>query len=287
MVRISQIDKATHDEKGGVMSRSDVLRWWLDRGFELLPSQFDSKFLLAGYGQHKKHITTLQAAEDMFLTNRLNISVYGPGDRIILDFDDVEVYKKWCAENRDMSRTYTEVTPRGGRHVFMFGRVPVLLQCVPGVELKRICLVAPSTVNGVAYIGGTDEILEAKSTAVFSSLSKVGSKTAYALNVEQDRRRRSAGVGSGVVERIKREQDIERVFSVFVPDADLSKPGRYVMVNCPFHADDKPSMFLDRELQIFRCHGCGAHGDVINLYARFTGKTNTEAIRVLARLGGG
>jgi hypothetical protein len=145
------------------------------------------------------------------------------------------------------------------------------------VEIKRACLVAPSAVGGVAYTRGAGEIMSADAIKIFSSLSKPGTRTAYCL--EADRARRAHLHGSGLIVKIKEHWSIEKVFLTYRPAAELQGRGRYKQTRCPFHDDNKPSFYLDTELQIFGCHGCQVHGDVINLYARFEGIDNREAIK--------
>jgi hypothetical protein len=265
--------------------KNRILSWWLARGFALLPSQPNTKYLVQGFGQYQRKITTTREAFKTFRAG-CNVSVLGHGGTIILDFDDIEIYKAWIEKNPDYAKTYTEHTPRGGRHVFLFGRVPELIELKKGVELKRVCMVAPSVVNGSGYIRGTGEILEVNTTDVFSPLSIVGTKTAYVLRIEQNKRARSVGVGMSVIEKIKQHVEIERIFLSFQPSQKITSSGRYVSVICPFHEDHHASMSLDRELNLFKCHACGVHGDVINLYARFSGKTNSESISLLSRMAG-
>lgn len=54
--------------------------------------------------------------------------------------------------------------------------------------------------------------------------------------------------------------------------------------SCPFHKDDRPSMSLDRQRGLFKCHSCGRGGDVYTLLQEMKGLTFEEA---QASLGGG
>jgi len=60
---------------------------------------------------------------------------------------------------------------------------------------------------------------------------------------------------------------------------DSGPPKRFVPAHCPFHDDKEPSFWIDTDRNLWGCHACGVRGDVINLYARLKGLTNTEAIR--------
>jgi len=50
---------------------------------------------------------------------------------------------------------------------------------------------------------------------------------------------------------------------------------------CPLHRDTEPSLRLYSDGH-FHCFGCGAHGDVIDLYAALRRLTTREAIAELA-----
>lgn len=264
--------------------RTDVLRWWLARGFELLPCRPDTKFLLRDFGPHRRRISTEGEAVGLFASgSNYNLAVCGHGGTVILDFDDAELYAKWKENHHAIAQTYTEYTPRGGAHVFLYGSVPAGLKLKKGVELKRVCVVHPSRVGGVQYTRGEGEILEADPTEIFFLLSEAGAKSTYVLSIEQRQAERKPYGSSSLIQQIKNSNRVEHVFSVYRPETDLSGSERFVMVLCPFHDDHHPSMFIDKQLQIYKCFACGARGDVINLYAHFQGVSTREAIARLAR----
>lgn len=257
--------------------------WWLYRGFALLPVQPNKKFLVQGYGEHKKKITNSIEAQEMIEKYPLaNLAVLGDKQKIILDFDCVELYDDWKSKHPTAASTYTERTPRGGAHVFAYGPHPYGMIFVPGVELKKICVVYPSVVGDVQYTRGDGEIIEADKDSFFSSLSKPGTKSAYVLEVERKQRERLPYGSSTLIEQIKRSHDILQVYALYRAEFKADKKTPYYTVLCPFHEDHKPSMFLDGVRQLFKCHACGAHGDVINLYAHFQHISVREAI---ARMG--
>jgi DNA primase len=262
-----------------------VCKWWLARGFALLPIQPNSKYLFAGYGEHQKKITTTeQAAEIIRKFPLANLAVLGHGGMIILDFDSPELYKLWCDRHPEYKDTYTEKTPgRDGAHVFAFGHVPSGLKLVPGVEIKKRCVVYPSVIDGKQYTRGAGEIIEA-STEIFSSLSIPGTPTASLLNrIERSQAVRQQQSGTSLVEQIKADNDLLHVFSVYVPDIKFEIKGNIATACCPFHKDKKPSLFVLIEKGYYKCHACGEHGDVINLYAWGEGIDNREAVARLTR----
>ena len=261
-----------------------VFKWWLARGFALLPIQPNSKYLFAGYGEHRKKITTTeQAAEILRKFPLANIAVLGHGGVIILDFDNPELYKLWCDRHPEYKDTYTEKTPgRDGAHVFAYGHVPSGLVLVPGVEIKKRCVVYPSVIDGKQYTRGAGEIIEA-STEIFFSLSVPGTPTASLLNrIERSQVVRQQQTHNSLVEQIKANNDLLHVFSVYVPDIKFEIKGNVATARCPFHKDKKPSLFVLIEKGYYKCHACGEHGDVINLYAHFEKISTREAIARMA-----
>lgn len=49
-------------------------------------------------------------------------------------------------------------------------------------------------------------------------------------------------------------------------------------VHCPFHEDNNPSMTVNPQTGLFKCHGCQAQGDFIKFYMMKTGKPFKEAV---------
>lgn len=262
----------------------DRCAWWLERGFYIVPCQPNTKNLMRGYGKHQQKIERIDQAREMIERFRYcNLSVVESGSQIILDFDAPELYDQWVSRvGEDIAGTYTERTPRGGYHVFMFGDRPNGIRLKSGVELKSVCMVSPSKIERGSYIAGSGEIRRVDTERAFSSLSIPGTPTARILLNGPRRAYKPQIGGNSMVETIKRENDILHVFNVYRPDQEIDTSKRYNMVLCPFHDDHKSSMFLDSELQIYKCFTCGKHGDVINLYADFQNITVREAIARMA-----
>lgn len=265
----------------------EVCKWWLDRGFALLPIQPNTKFLFAGYGESadkKKIVTIEQAMEIVRKFPSANLAVLCDDRQFILDFDKPDLYTCWADKHPDYAKTFTERTPRTGAHVFLVGSAPAGLILLDGVEIKKRCLVYPSVVDGKAYTRGAGDIIEADNDCFFP-LSKPGTKSAYVLQIEHaDRARKQKRHDSNsIVEQIKQANRIEHVFSVYRPGTKFDSNSPFVSVLCPWHKDHKPSMFINLQGQYFKCHACGASGDVITLYSLFEGITNGEAIGRLAR----
>lgn len=276
------------------LSFLDAAMWWLDQGFELLPCQPGSKRLVKGFGLHKQRVVTKdQAAHWWHAGSHANIAAVCQGESFILDFDDLELYTSWAAEVGSLWITYTENTPRGGRHAFYRGAVPRGVTLREGAELKSTCLVAPSVVKGRAYLRGARDIREVDAVKTLSPLSKPGARTPHLLQTIEISeaaaalRARVRVRETSAVDQIKAHFRVLPLLEINVPGFAVFGSGRFVSARCPFHKEGKenhPSMWIDLERQLWGCHACPAHGDVINLVARLRGISNREAIAYLGDL---
>lgn len=85
------------------------------------------------------------------------------------------------------------------------------------------------------------------------------------------------------VELVKQKSDIVTVIDSRVK---LSKSGRNLKANCPFHGEKTPSFFVSPELQTFKCFGCGEGGDVFTFLQKYEGMDFPEALEFLAQKAG-
>ncbi len=66
----------------------------------------------------------------------------------------------------------------------------------------------------------------------------------------------------------------------------LRPAGREFCGLCPFHEERTPSFYVNRERQVFHCHGCQASGDIFTFVMRTTGAAFADAVaEVAGRLG--
>lgn len=82
------------------------------------------------------------------------------------------------------------------------------------------------------------------------------------------------------IDEIRAQNDIvEVIIECGVP---LKQAGRNYQGLCPFHQEKTPSFSVSQEMQIFKCFGCEAGGNVISFLQKHEGKTFVEAIEWLA-----
>lgn len=88
---------------------------------------------------------------------------------------------------------------------------------------------------------------------------------------------------NNIVVRIQQATDIVEVVSEHL---SLDRKGKEFVGLCPFHADHKPSMYVNPVKQIFKCFACGAGGDVFKFIQLREGLTFPQAIERLAERAG-
>lgn len=66
----------------------------------------------------------------------------------------------------------------------------------------------------------------------------------------------------------------------------LKKAGKRWTGLCPFHREKSPSFGVNPDLGLYHCFGCGAGGDVIDLYMRHSGDDFRAAVEALALRSG-
>ena len=82
------------------------------------------------------------------------------------------------------------------------------------------------------------------------------------------------------IEQVKRANDIVDVIGSHL---ELRRSGANFMARCPFHGEKTPSFNVNRNLQIYKCFGCGESGDVIKFIEKYESCTFMEALETLAK----
>jgi len=86
-----------------------------------------------------------------------------------------------------------------------------------------------------------------------------------------------------VVDKIKEHVDIVEVIGSRV---SLKKVGKNYKGLCPFHDDRNPSFYVNPELGVYHCFGCGASGDVIKFVQEYEKMSFIDALKYLGDLVG-
>ncbi len=85
------------------------------------------------------------------------------------------------------------------------------------------------------------------------------------------------------IEQIKSRLDIADVIGQYIP---VSRKGRDYWACCPFHKEKTPSFQIRCDQQIYRCYGCGKHGNIFTFMMEENGMTFIEAVESLAKRAG-
>lgn len=85
------------------------------------------------------------------------------------------------------------------------------------------------------------------------------------------------------IEEIKGKVNIVDVIAEHV---QLKRAGRNLKGICPFHSEKTPSFMVSPELQIFKCFGCSAGGDVYKFIMEFEKIDFPDALKILADRAG-
>ena len=86
-----------------------------------------------------------------------------------------------------------------------------------------------------------------------------------------------------VKEQIRASVDLVDVVADHV---QLKRAGRELRGLCPFHSEKTPSFYVNPDKGFYRCHGCGAGGDIFKFVQALEGLDFPEAVRHLADRAG-
>ncbi len=90
-------------------------------------------------------------------------------------------------------------------------------------------------------------------------------------------------MASNQIEEVKNKTDIVSLISEYI---EVKKAGRNYKANCPFHGEKTPSFMITPELQMYKCFGCGRHGDCFTFIEEHEGMEFSEALKYLAEKAG-
>lgn len=90
-------------------------------------------------------------------------------------------------------------------------------------------------------------------------------------------------MASNQIEEVKNKTDIVALISEYI---EVKKAGRNYKANCPFHGEKTPSFMISPELQMYKCFGCGRHGDCFTFIEEHEGMEFGEVLKYLAEKAG-
>jgi len=262
-------------------SRYKKALWWLSQGVALLPVQPGSKRLIGGFGPYQRCISDQEGARFWFGSRRCNLAICTGGGVVALDFDSVAAYQAFCDSWDVCAQTLTERTKRGF-HVYFAGDSDSGTLPAWGAEVKGrggFVTVAPSVVAGVIY----SPVCGSSLARLPDSLS-LSDSSLYTEGREAGGHLPQGDGGGDTIARIKAVFDVLGLVEATGRAGRIMGRGRFLNCRCVLgiHEDKKPSMWIDTERGLWGCHGCQAHGDVVNLYARLHGIGVQQAIHDMA-----
>ncbi len=83
-----------------------------------------------------------------------------------------------------------------------------------------------------------------------------------------------------IIQQVKRANDIVDVVGSYL---ELRQKGTSHWARCPFHGEKTASFCVSRNLQIYKCFGCGVSGDVVKFVQEYESLTFMEALEKLAK----
>lgn len=86
-----------------------------------------------------------------------------------------------------------------------------------------------------------------------------------------------------IIENVRAANDIVDVVGTYV---QLRRSGANYFGLCPFHNEKSGSFSVNKNMQIFKCFGCGESGNVFGFVQKYENVSFPEAVRVLAERAG-
>ena len=283
----------------------ETAEYWLEKGVATLPIRWKSKVPeVRSWAEYTDRLPTEEEIERWYITPYHNIAVItGWNGLCILDFDEFDRYEEWLSwvENGPavaqavLASTRICMSARGV-HVYCYTTEPCRNMKLRKLDVlcdRKYALIPPSIhPSGKSYSVMQDctpariRNIEMLIPPAWIEEAEAERKAAAELELlrmageTEGTRSQGSGTGEeGLVERIKRTVRIEDFF----PERTASG-GAWYSVRCPLHNDRRPSAGINVDQQIFTCfqHCYGDKPlDVIGLYAKMNGISNSEAIREL------
>ena len=298
------------------MDLFETAHFWKNQGVATIPIKYrdkrpDGSLLGGGWEDYKTRLPEDTELQRWFSGNLHNIGlVVGWKNLVVIDFDNLEVYKKWLLwtsrkggiSEYVANHTYQVETARGF-HLYVYLPHAEQNRKLPGIDIKSkggYVLIPPSIhPSGHQYRAVNPDapivMVEALSDIIPSDLLTEDTEYLPLVGVSSldlaptnggDPWQSALNVPDPSRELVIQVREKHSILSLLPGSQPSSTGRRWYLTQCPFHDDKNPSFWIDTQRGICGCYGgCTPKPfDVINLYARLRGITNREAIFYLSRL---
>jgi hypothetical protein len=262
------------------------------RGVPVVPCYPGAKHFKKGFGPYLSHARSQLDLYSWLEEEDCNYALLtGHSGLIVLDFDDTAIYTSWAASSGDLGKTFTVSTSRG-YHVYFFADD---LRSWKGDGLEVMgngkAVIGPHSIHpsgAVYYPLNSPVIKDINSPLDFPSLEYLVSRPVLPDPPKNPPKRFvSPHLSGSSVKMIKLSWPVLEAFQLVQPETfkSLEGDGAWRTGLCPFHADENPSLWINTDRNIWGCHACQAHGDVINLVAMTYKLPVRDAIKKIVQAG--
>lgn len=287
------------------MTKLDFVRQLVQMGISIIPLRHRSKEpAIASWEPFKNRPPSTTEYRSWNLNWNNYGVIAGWQDLAFLDFDNMDAFALWLDYFLLLNK-HAEVYPmpfivRTARGAHVYVRVPRydrVNERRRGVDVKfHGYVVGPGCVHpsGVEYVAMTElRLIEVYSLPtilpdeLFPLVAPKPIEIAPAIEIPRmDTQYDPFATASMVqdIDLITRIKQSIRIESLFSGTRRTSVDGRWLAALCPFHDDHNPSLWIDIHRQICGCAVCNFKPmDVINLFARMRGISESVAVSELAR----
>lgn len=271
----------------------ETAKRWVDAGFPILPVRFLDKRAMVDWKEYQTRLPSDTELAQWFYSSIMNLGLIVDNGLVVIDFDVMAVFEHWLKEFEAQYPTGTYmVKTRRGVHVYVHTEVPAknYHNAMLDIKAERGYVLIPPSVHpsGFEYRVWqdkpilrvnqlTDVLGEEYMPEVECVESVVRSQYAQSNDPWED---------AFAASETRSVQEIRaRVSILDLIEAESSDPsGRWFVASCPFHEDANPSFWIDLQRGMCGCRKCNVKEmDVLNLFSRLNGVSNSEAIRELSR----
>jgi hypothetical protein len=291
------------------MDTLDTAKSWIDKGYSVIPIAYRSKrpafdaLKITGcfingeikWEMFKDRQATPEELRIWFTGPKRNVGVVtGFNNLVVLDFDTLEFYSAWAAWADSVGGYALEVKAQSYR-VYTSRGIHLYIHCTEPVESYSIehsvdvkakwgYVLAPPSIHpsGHEYRGVGERIICCEQLSDVFPLSRPEPEslipTAEMNNDPWDVADKAVFCnGQGAIERIHVRLSVSDILGVSL------NGHRTVLVRCPLHDDQNPSMLVYADGHCRCLAGCqgGKQMDSIDLYAAIHHISNREAIALL------